>query len=388
MNVHPSRTVDEFLSVLDRYVIPVRERMAPGEPFGLVPHLGRSLTRDLESRAQRERVREVLTAHDLRLFSINAFPLEDFHQPRVKEQVYSPPWTKSERSKLTNAIADVMADLMVEGTVGTISTLGGSYRAWGDTAKDHAKIAAEYAKTVVHLAELERESGVTIFLTVEPEPDTTFEVADDVIALFRDHLLAHVAKLIGKPLGIGRARAEETLHRFFQVNLDVCHQSVLFRDPVEEWKQLDRAGLRVGKLHVTNAIALRSPSRSPRAVAELREYVEPKYLHQFAGRRPDGSLVRGGDLDQLTGDHLAECDEIRVHFHVPVSRDKLERLSTTRAETAAAIAHARRLSDPPHIVVETYTWPLLAATSNPSELVRGITRELRWTTEQLQSTAG
>ncbi len=379
MNVHPARSLQEFVGVLDRFVVPIRDRVAPGQPFGIVPHVGRALIDDLRSKKQRDALRAALYARDLFVFSINAFPLEDFHKRRVKEEVYSPPWTKVERATLTCAIADLMADLLPQGMVGTISTLGGTYRAWGDGPRDHAAIGRNYSRVVTHLAKLERDRGATIVLTAEPEPDTTFEVASDVVTLFRDNIAPHALSTIGKPLGLSKRKAEETLHRFFQVNLDVCHQSVLFRDPVREWKTLEAAGLRVGKLHVTNAIALKNPARSPAAVRELRQYREPKYLHQFAGRRRDGTIVRGSDLNRLNAQHLSECEEIRVHYHVPLSRARLDRLSTTRKETADAVAHARRHSDPPHIVIETYTWPLLAATKHATELVNGITRELRWT---------
>ena len=40
-----------------------------------------------------ERLLQTLDELGLDVVSINAFPIRAFHAPRVKEQVYSPPWT-------------------------------------------------------------------------------------------------------------------------------------------------------------------------------------------------------------------------------------------------------------------------------------------------------
>ncbi|MCA8959280.1 MAG: metabolite traffic protein EboE [Planctomycetes bacterium] len=386
MNVHPARTATDLLTAIDDFVVPIRRSLAPGAPFGIVPHIGRTLVNDLAPGEHREALREALARHDLFIFSINAFPLEDFHQERVKASVYDPPWTDPERARITHAIADLVADLVPD-RPSTISTLGGTYRAWGDDAPTHRAIAHHYASTVVHLAEIERRTGRTITLTVEPEPDTTFETAEDVVRLLRGHLLPHAREWVGDPLGVSRSEAEALIHRFFEVNLDVCHQSVLFRDPIVEWRALEDAGLRVGKLHATNAIAMRHPGRSPRARQELDRFDEPRYLHQFAARRRDGVLLRGADLDRLDEVDLDECDELRVHYHVPLSRARLGRLTTTRDDTARALAFAAGHDAPPHVVVETYTWPLLLAdgefAARHRALVDGLRRELRWTRRAL-----
>ena len=82
---------------------------------------------------------------------------------------------------------------------------------------------------------------------------------------------------------------------------------------------------------------------------------------------------------------IRESVEIRCHFHVPLSRARMGRLYTTREDTARALRYALDHADPPHLAIETYTWPIL--TKNPNTLVQGIVREFRWVMEQMGVTA-
>ena len=395
MNAHPASRVADFRTALARFTIPVSERIAPDALFGIVPHIGEGLARDLARPAVREELREGLAARGLFPFSVNAFPLRDFHARRVKEQVYLPSWAHHRRADLTMRIADHLADLLPEGEPATISTLGGAYRPTGHTPGRRRKMAEHYVRVVAHLFELERTRGVDITLAAEPEPDTTFEVAEDVTGFLEESLLPAALAILPRELKIARKRVEEVLLSKFAVNLDVCHASVMFRDPVAEWRAFEKVGLRVAKLHLTNALALPKPGANRAAVEELLEYIEPRYLHQTVGRRGDGSLWRGADLPELRalrkssarksaeGAALEDLDELRVHFHVPLSRARLGGLRTTRKETAAALAHALKHRRPPHLVIETYTWPYFAKKAGGKDaarkaLVDGICQEFRW----------
>lgn len=390
MNAHPARRLSDLRAALDRFTAPVAARVAGDRPFGIVPHIGEGLSRELASPRVRRELRDELAARGLFPFSVNAFPLQDFHARRVKEQVYLPSWAHHRRADLTSRIAEQLADLLPPGEAATISTLGGAYRPTGHTPGRLRRMATNYLRTVVRLVELERRQGVDITLAAEPEPDTTFEVAEDVTSFLEEHLLPTAAEILPGALGIPRSAVPELLRRKFAVNLDVCHAAVMFRDPVEEWRRLEGAGLRIAKLHLTNALSLRRPAEKPEALAELLGYREPRYLHQTVGRRRDGSLWRGADLGALAraGGSLEELEEVRVHFHVPLSRARLGSLRTTRREAAAALEHALRHSDPPHLVIETYTWPYFTKKAGSRRearqaLVDGIVKEFRWVTEEM-----
>ena len=380
-NVHRGEDLKAIRRYIREYTVPVRDRVyGRGAPAGLELRLGARSAADLRDREARESFRAFLEDARLELFSINAFPLLDFHARRVKEKVYRPSWAEPERARITNDIATILADILPPGVTGSVSTLGGAFRRAPAPIRSRERIARGYLDTVRHLARLEEETGRTIVLAAEPEPETTLETARDVIDFFEGELLP-VA--LGRSRGAARARAEEELRRFFTVNLDTCHSSVLFEEPARSLRDLRKAGIEVGKLHVTSALSVQNPGRSA-AYEDLRSMDEPRYFHQFAGRDAAGAVTwRGLDLDELPPQEEVRrrgIVEIRSHYHVPLYRRKWKRLDTTREETRRAVleaAGARRCS---HLVVETYTWPLLAS---EDRLVEGIAREIEWLIDTL-----
>jgi hypothetical protein len=386
-NVHRGGSVAAIRRYLNRYTVPIARRVLGDRPAGLELHLDMASAAELREGAARAAFRRFLSARGLFLFSINAYPLTPFHARRVKEQVYSPSWAEPERPRWTNAIADIFVDLLPPHVTGSISTLGGAFRRREHGPAVFRKLARGYLQTVERLARLEEERGKTIVLAVEPEPETTFETAQDVIDFFEDHLLPRARSAWR---GVSPARAEARLRRFFTVNFDTCHFSVLFEDPVESLRRLRRAGLAVGKVHVTNALALRHPHRSRAAYHDLLAMDEPRYFHQFCGRGRDGKVLwRDLDLDRLPralrrGKH-PDVTELRTHFHVPLYLQRFRRLRTTQEETLQALAEVQRTRASEHLVIETYTWPLLGRKGEGQDLVSGIAREFRWLLAALRS---
>jgi hypothetical protein len=166
------------------------------------------------------------------------------------------------------------------------------------------------------------------------------------------------------------------------VCFDVCHQAVAFEDVARSIADLDRAGIRINKVHITCAIELRNPANNREARLALADYAEPRYLHQTKARTPDGRVLTMFDLTpefalDPPADFLA-AQMWRTHFHVPVDAENLGPLSTTRAELLAALRAIGRLSYAPHLEVETYTWEVLPG-SGPDDLVDGLSQELRAT---------
>ncbi|MBI4583312.1 MAG: metabolite traffic protein EboE [Planctomycetes bacterium] len=381
-NVHRGESLEEIYHYLRDYTIPIKERVFGNEPSGLELRLGIAAARELRRRERREELKAFLDLAGLELFSVNAFPLHDFQARRVKERVYHPPWTHRARARWTIAIARIFADLLPEGVTGSLSTLAGTYRFWEHGPRTFERLARNYLDALAALEDLEEETGKRLLLAAEPEPDTTLEVAEEVIR-FYENWLYPAAKTLWRKRHRTPGRIEAALRRRFTVNLDTCHFSVLFHDPAQALADLVRAGLQVGKVHVTNALALRRPARSPRAYREFRGMNEPRYLHQFCGlmegKRGEKTFWRGRDLDRLpekleAGDRL-EVAELRTHFHVPIHLQRWRALSTTQEETKKAVQLAVRKGWCPHLVIETYTWPVLA---KEDRLVDGIAREFRW----------
>lgn len=378
-NVHRGETLADVYQFLQSYTIPINRAVFGKQPAGLELRLGIGSAKELKPRRAREAFKAYLDANGLVCFSINAFPLLDFHARRVKEQVYLPSWAEPERSRWTIAIAEIFADLLPAGVCGSISTSGGCFRRVAHDRATFDLMAENYLTTLDALLDIEARTGKTMILAVEPEPDTTLETAPDVVSFFEWHLLPAARRLWSRR-GLGKSQIDTTLRRLFTVNFDTCHFSVLFRDPVESLRQLWRAGIEIGKMHVTNAIALANPETHRKGYAEFRGMHEPRYFHQFCGRNKLDQVVwRGLDLDELpdklTASNHPAVTELRSHYHVPVHRAKWRNLQTTRPDTRRAVQEIARKGRTQHLVIETYTWPLL---TTEDKLIAGIVSEFKW----------
>jgi hypothetical protein len=381
-NVHRSRRLADIYRYLREFTLPIKQRVYGESSAGLELHLNIGTTKDLMEPRAREKFRAFLVEAGLVLFSVNAYPLLDFHARRVKETVYLPSWAERKRARWTSAIARVVADLIPDGLHGSISTLGGCFRPHSHGPATFRKLAANYLEALSAFLAVERERGKQLVLAVEPEPETSFETCAEVVAFFEDYLLPLACER-WKRKG-SRSRIEADLRRVFTVNLDTCHLSVLFEDQEANLRTLAAGGLKLGKVHVTNAVELRRPFRSRAAYQDLREMDEPRYFHQFCGSDSEGRVIwRGIDLSDLPRrlDPLLHprVTAIRSHFHVPLYLRRYRRLYTTQDDTARALHAVRRAGECEHLVLETYTWPLLTRDGNRSEkLIEGIAKEFRW----------
>ncbi len=378
-NVHRSENLREIYRFLKDYTLPIKRRIFGRENGGLELRLGIGTARELAPAGKREEFRAFLEDNGLEIFSINAFPLNDFQARHVKETVYAPSWEEKERVVWTRRICEIFADLLPEDRPGSVSTLGGTYRFWSHGERSLRRMAANYLAVLETLEKIEETRGKNIVLAAEPEPDTTFEIASDVIRFVEDYLVPE-ARARWKKRYRSAAAIEEAVRRRFTVNLDTCHFSVLFQDPSRALTELTRAGISIGKLHVTSALKLGNPHRAKRSYQTFRGMHEPRFLHQFCGADARGRVLwRGRDLDELPRElrrgERPELAELRTHFHVPLNLKHWKSLSTTREETERALRKTVRQGLCSHLVLETYTWPVLGTSDR---LVDGIAREFRW----------
>lgn len=58
-------------------------------------------------------------------FTLNGFPYGGFHAPSVKAGVFQPTWADTARCDYTIDLATILAELLPDVSVGSISTLGG-----------------------------------------------------------------------------------------------------------------------------------------------------------------------------------------------------------------------------------------------------------------------
>jgi hypothetical protein len=175
--------------------------------------------------------------------------------------------------------------------------------------------------------------------------------------------------------------SEDIIRNHVGICFDVCHQAVEFESIAQSIAQINRAGIRINKVHLTNALELPSPTTNDAGRTLLARYVEPRYLHQVAAKFGDGSVRWSLDLDAALSDGVASgldaADTWRIHFHVPVYTTELGPLRTTRAELESAISEVARLSYAPHLEVETYTWPVMPGDEHQMPLTEKVAAELR-----------
>jgi sugar phosphate isomerase/epimerase len=366
-NVHPGRSVAEVLDGLDRYTIAVQRRL--GHPIAAGLWLAQPVVTELLQRSGGPQwFAEQLQQRNLLCYTLNAFPFGDFHSTRVKEKVYHPDWSTVERLEYTKNCATVLAALLPGGGEGSISTLPLGFRA------PVPRLVELFVKCTEHLMECARfldrlyqQTGKLIRLAIEPEPLCIMERTGDAEVYLA--LLSHQAD----QSGIG-----EIAKRHLGVCYDICHQAVEFEDPAESIRALREAGIRINKVHISCALELNSPATNSAGRAVLKQYVEPRYLHQVIARAADGQLHRLLDLDQTFIDappaEFLNAQSWRIHFHVPISAKNMGELGTTQFALKPALAAIAALGYAPHLEVETYTWNVLPGVR--ADLVNGLADEL------------
>lgn len=379
-NVHPAGTVAAVLQVLERFVRGVRERRGierMGTGLWLSAEVAAALAGDIELRRI---FRQSLHRHGLYLYTLNGFPYGGFHSVSVKQRVYEPNWTTPERRRYTLELARILAECLPEECrEGTISTLPLGYRhPW---SADQTRLAAENLCGLAEdLHQLRLNSGQSIRVCLEMEPDGVLESTHELIQFFRQDLREAADRL---------GLAPESIMDHLGACFDICHQSVMFEDMADSLTLLAESEIAIGKIQISSALEVAEPARAKIRKA-LSGFSEPRYLHQVRTRRENGLLAGAPDLPEALGNSdWPTVSAWRVHFHVPLHIPKLgERLlETTQREIGKVLeVLAANPGLHPHLEVETYTWQVLPNGLRPEtdhDLVVSLVRELDWVEEQM-----
>src|SRR5262249_37608196 len=160
--------------------------------------------------------------------------------------------------------------LLPQSRGGSISTLP---LAWGSPppgSGELEKAAAALRQLAGELAQLERDHGRRITLCLEPEPGCVIQFSADLVRFFEDYLL--------------RGAEEAAIRRHLCVCHDICHAAVMFEDQAEVLRRYRAAGIVVGKMQVSSAVALpldrTAPPDRAAALRQLGAFAEDRYLHQ------------------------------------------------------------------------------------------------------------
>jgi sugar phosphate isomerase/epimerase len=372
-NVHPAETWAETLGALNRWTLSVKERLGVNGPYAIGLRLSDLASRELLDPGQLLQFQRWLEKHGCYVFTINGFPFGQFHGGRVKEQVYAPDWTASARLDYTNRLFDLLVELLPAGIEGSVSTLPGSFKEFVIDAGKTELIRGNLWRCVEHIARLSDKTGRALHLGLEPEPLGLFENTSETVQFFDQVRDQHPG--------------DDRLERHLGVNYDTCHFAVEYEEAREAIGRLRRQGIRLSKIHLSNALKLKP---SPAALKRLSAFADDVYLHQVIARLENGSLRRWKDLPtaidsalSLTADNLVG-EEWRVHFHVPLQCELADVFTTTSDHVVGVID---LLSAEPalcsHLEMETYTWAVLPEFLKSRDVVDQLVSEYRWTLARL-----
>jgi sugar phosphate isomerase/epimerase len=365
-NVHPAEDLDGIVTQLDTYAVPIRERLDT-DVLGLGLWLPAPVARALAAEpVLRRRLRAELTGRGLEVVTLNGFPYQAFQAPVVKMAVYQPDWTSRARLDYTLDLARVLADLLPGDAVrGSVSTLPLAWRTPWDAGR--AAAATRHLDELARgLAEIADRSGRPVRVGFEPEPGCVVESTAQAAAL--------LSTMDNQWLG---------------VCLDLAHLACAWEEPAAALARLRSAGLPVVKVQVSAALQADDPVA---AAAALREYAEPRFLHQTRAAGCSGAADpadRAHAADDLD-DALAAAlpDPWRVHYHVPLHAAPEAPLTSTVPvlRTALRSLFAGPVAGADHLDVETYTWGVLPAARRPDStagLADGIAAELAFARDEL-----
>jgi len=349
-NVLPGETVEALLEQTKRYCAPLRERLGwsqMGVGLWIANGAAAELAGDESKRAQ---LRAALDDESLYVYTLNGFPYGGFHAPRVKEKVFLPSWETSERLTYTLNLARILADLLPDDMDGgTISTLP-----LGPRGVDREQVSKRLVSLVGDLKTIHEETGKHIQICFEPEPGAHFERAKDMAEFLYD---------------VDRSG-------YLSICFDTCHAAVVAEQAKDAWATFADSGIGCGKIQISSALVVHDPNNAD-DLALLASYDEPRFLHQVRGGFGQEAMDIPEAVDQLDRSH-----PWRVHFHVPIHRDRVDRFATTSPSIVPALKAAIASDSPlPHLEVETYTWNVLPEADRPSnddELIDGLVAEMRW----------
>jgi sugar phosphate isomerase/epimerase len=371
-NIHRGESWDEILAALERHTLSVRRRVCPDAPYAIGLRLGAQAARELSDSAVRAAFRRWLDRHQCYVFTINGFPYGRFHGTRVKEQVYAPDWTSSERLDYTRLLFDLLAEIVPAGVPGSVSTVPGSFKAFIRTEAQARAMRDQLWRCVEHISRLSDETAKDLHLDLEPEPLCYLETSAETAGFFD--------RLRDDRPGDGR------LDRHLAVNYDTCHLAVQFEKPAEALARFRAHDVRVGKLHLSSAIRVHP---TPDARVALAGFADPVYFHQTIVRRGDGALVRYADLPEALerepqGVGMAQADEWRVHYHIPLHAAPQPWCKPTTdhlLEVLDALGANPGLCR--HLEMETYTWEVLPQAFKHRSVEDQLVDEYRWTLDKL-----
>ena len=366
-NIHRGETWLETIDALKTHTLAVREKVCPHAPFAIGLRLSYRAAMELSERAALLEFQKWLEKNSCYIFTINGFPFGQFHDTRVKEQVYLPDWTSPKRLAYTNLLFDLLAHLLPAGIEGSVSTVPGSFKEFIH-ARDQGKCIRTFIwRCVEHISHLSKTTGKKLHLGLEPEPLGLIENSRETVDFFEQLR--------------GERPKDSRLDEHLGVNYDCCHFAIEFEEPQTALNSLRAAGIKISKIHLSSALKTKP---TPEARATLKKFADDVYLHQVVSRDAGGKLKFFRDLPCALADN-SKLPEWRIHFHVPLHAPAAPPFENTNDHLLGVLdllAENPKLCS--HLEMETYTWEVLPTELKSRSVVDQLAAEYDWTLAQLK----
>lgn len=369
LNIHQGETWEENFRAIRQHTLRVRQEVCPNQPFGLGLRLSRKAAETLWQTERLNEFKRFLSSSNLYVFTVNGFPYGQFHETRIKENVYSPDWQQTERNEYTLILARILASLLPQGVCGSINTVPGTYKRWLKNTSQKTAILDMLTKCAVELAALRDETGKTITVGLEPEPDCMLETTDECVDFFAQ--LTRRAEQLTPGNG-------ECIRRHMGICFDTCHMAVQYEDICASLKTLQENNITVAKIHLSNALATDRLSNNTKKLAPFTESI---YLHQVKTRK-ENSIYSYPDLDAAITDRPAD-EEWRIHCHVPLFFSGNNHFRTLQKNLSPEFFRLLCSGITPHLEIETYTFDILPPSMREKDVAKSIVREYNWVLENL-----
>lgn len=388
-NIHPGEDWATHFAQLQQHVPQIKERLCNDRPFGLGLRLANKASLDLMDNAALHAFKLWLQTQNCYVFTINGFPYGGFHDTVVKADVHTPDWLTDNRVAYTIRLAKILAQLVPDGEEGSISTNPLSYRYW-HPQNAYARVFEQGTHNLLLVVEalinLKLETGTTIHIDIEPEPDGMMETGPEFIQWFKTYLLPQGILFLKNRFGWNAAAADAAIREHVRLCFDICHFAIGFEDYGAVLQQMKTENIRTGKIQISAALRRELPADATdrkQVMDAFARFNEPVYLHQVIAKEKDGALKRYRDLPDALQDDHSNATEWRAHYHVPLFAAEYGLLHSTQPDIAQVLAMHRQTPFAAHLEVETYTWDVLPDNLK-LPITESIVRELEWVVNELQ----
>jgi hypothetical protein len=385
-NIHPGEKWEDHFKALRENLPYIKSQLSPDKPFGLGLRVANEASLELSKPEKLAEFKAWLDEHDIYVFVINGFPYGGFHNTVVKDEVHTPDWTTQDRLNYTIRLFHILQQLLPDGMEGGVSTPPLSYRLWWNDEADKQKaVSAATAHILILLDELisiQKQTGTTLHLDIEPEPDGILDNVADFVNWYRDHLLPEGITHLQERHELDPDVSREIILKHIQLCYDICHAAVAYEEPGIILQSLKEIGIRVGRIQISSALKIDFSTNAKIKLKAIESFNEPVYLHQVVTKNTDNTRNCYPDLPQALAHWNDNQEEWRIHFHVPLFISSYGVLDSTQNEIIKTLAIHKQQPFSLFLEVETYTWGVL-----PDDIQKpigeSIVRELEWVRKTL-----